>query len=71
MVVAASQESLLSKKKKDIFNTSKSGSLHRSPSKESINSLGSVGSDSSFFSGGQSKFAEVCDFSVVLIESFC
>eukprot|EP00794_Sanderia_malayensis_P007234 gene7234-8042_t len=54
MTVAPSQESLLSRKKKDL----KSGSLHRSTSKES---LGSVASDNSFITGCQSKFAEAFD----------
>ena len=49
---APSQENLISRGKKP-------GTLVRSPSKESVNSMGSFGSDSSSFTGGQSKFAEV------------
>ena len=57
---APSQESLASKfKKKDMFGSSKTGALHRSPSKESVGSMGSVNSDTSFFCGGQSRFSEV------------
>lgn len=55
---AASSQELLSKAKP------KGGTLVRSPSKESINSMGSFGSESSFFGGGQSKFAEVIWFSI-------
>eukprot|EP00112_Aurelia_sp_Birch-Aquarium-sp1_P011123 Seg2346.6 transcript_id=Seg2346.6/GoldUCD/mRNA.D3Y31 product="Exocyst complex component 1" protein_id=Seg2346.6/GoldUCD/D3Y31 len=51
---APSQENLISRGKK-------TGTLVRSPSKESVNSMGSFGSDSSFFTGGQSKFSEAFD----------
>jgi len=39
----------------------KGGTLVRSSSKESLNSMGSVGSESSFFGGAQTKFAEAFD----------
>ncbi len=58
MIGAASESSLMLKVKKDMFSN-KSGTLRKSPSKESINSLASVGSDTSFFGGVQSKYAEV------------
>ncbi|XP_065058911.1 exocyst complex component 1-like [Rhopilema esculentum] len=56
LYAAQSQEGLISKGK-----SKQLGGLVRSPSKESINSMGSLGSESSFFSGGHNKFAEAFD----------
>ena len=62
LYAAQSQEGLISKGK-----SKQLGSLVRSPSKESINSMGSLGSESSFFSGGHNKFAEVMQSNLVRI----
>ena len=70
VVVAGSRGGLYAAQSQEGISKGKSkqlGSLVRSPSKESINSMGSLGSESSFFSGGHNKFAEVMQSNLVRI----